>query len=544
MGNKKSGRRQTAQPPLSRVKSLPLYWLSNPSCIYSPISVPNQQSKIVFLPIKAPLPKEICEKVSIEWSISDFIEQMKKMFLEKSIENPQIMAVNVSNSYESSIDSEWKEYNVDFSRIQIKKEYNKTLVDTFCTSIDEKLNKIKENETLICIVYCGSGLNRSGFFIASVLVNKFGLSLKDALKMCDESCPRIIYKQKYYDALCEVFKEEEPIKSQGIPEWMKNNDKIGPIGEIPLTLEKFNLFTKISNKDITMEERAEAFNILYEAIDDENWLNPKDFPTQNVSYWDENSLDEVRSSPYYCTFKPRGANCFLVVSHDGKVYAIDQSKNISLLKVKSKNIGKAVVSCIFVEEKKSKIVFLLTDLLLFEDKNICKLSLDERLAYLSNEFVLEKSENKDQCNIQFVFRPMAKVENASKLRRDLNSFFVQSDGLAFYNTHDLPGKELFLPIQPSVILQFEYNGNYKAALYARDGVLVGVYKLPNSKYNGMDGRTNRFSYDINKKEWVAVALGNWDLPSTMEEVQEMIRFQTGGYQIDEIFKQLDKISYE
>ncbi|KAH0789277.1 mRNA-capping enzyme-like isoform X2 [Histomonas meleagridis] len=540
MGNKRSGRRSIVAPPLSRAKSIPTRWLSCPE-FGQPITIP-QNTNLIFIPMKTPLPESYSEALGprYEWTVPKAIEKVQSLV---SPPNPHFHAINVSHKNEIITEDDWSAHNITYSRVSISKEYKPESIDVFCQIIGDKLNETTDG-TLLCLLYCGSGLNRIGFCLSAILTKEYGFSLKDSLQICDESSPRLIYKQRPLDVLCEYFREG--IISHGpAPEWVKTDTRPGPIGDIPLPLEKFNTLSKISKKNFTLDEKYEVLKILASATT-VNWLKTSEsFPVMNTTVWNPQSLIEIQTNVHLCTFEPRGERLFLIVTGDSNVYVVEPSMIVTPIRVRSKCEVPAVVSCVLIEEKKSRPVFLLTDILLYGSLQTYKLPLKDRLSYLANEFALDTSDIKDS-GVQFIFRPMAEVSNASKLRRDLNSLFVKSDGISFFNCHEEAGKSLFLPIKPSFVFQFVYNGNDRAVLYARNNIPIGIYKAPNSKYNGMDDRTNRFIFDIDKNEWLPITVGNNNLPSTIEEVRAVLTFQqnNNSAMIDKIFSQLDKISYE
>ena len=540
MGGRRPGRRGNVALPLSRVKCIPQRWLSCPEC-GQPITIP-QKPNLIFIPMKTPLPESYSDILGAkyDWTVSKAIEKAKTLV---SSPNPHFHAINVSYKNEIINEGDWSTCSATYSRVPVSKEYKIESIDVFCQVIGDKLNETTDG-TLVCLLYCGSGLNRIGFCISAILTKQYGFSLKDSLQICDESSPRLIYKQKPLDVLCDYFKEG--IISHGpAPEWVKSDTKPGPIGDIPLPLEKFNALSKLSRKNFTLDEKYEVLKILA-SVTTENWQKTEEsFPVLKTTVWNSQSLSEIQANPHLCTFEPRGERLFLVVTGNSNVYIVEPSMMVTPIRARAKCDVPAVVSCILIEEKKSRPVFLLTDILLYGSVQTFELPLKDRLSYLANEFALDASEAKEVTNVQFIFRPMADVSNASKLMRDMGSLFVKSDGISFFNCNEEAGKSLFLPLKPSFIFQFLYNGNDRAMLYARDNVPVGIYKAPNPKYNGMDGRTNRFVYDNDKKEWVAISVGNNNLPSTIEEVKAVVSFQqASNTELDEIFQQLDKISYE
>ncbi|OHT09555.1 hypothetical protein TRFO_21512 [Tritrichomonas foetus] len=542
MGNRRFGRRPLAVMPVSPSKSIPHRWLSCPNHghIIHLDSVPN----LYFIPMKSPLSDTIATSLrqTSSWTIRSAIAKAKSLVKNQEL---QLLAVNVSAKHEVVTQVDWESQGALYGRVEIPSDYSSSAVDQFSQLIFEKLeNAEKEGKVLVSMVYCGCGLNRVGFIISAFLAKNGGLSLSEALKKCDESSPRLIYRQKPLDVLADIFNTTPQIHGPA-PEWVKLGEKVGSIGDIPLPLEKFNAIKKVSKKQASNDEKIDVLSLLADAVNDPS-VNDGNFPIFNSTLWNSQSFSLLRSKPHYITFEPRGVRVFIVVLNDSRTFIVDANCLVWELKVKARCQAPAVASAYLVEEKK-RAVILTTDLFLLGQVNLTNYSLNDRLAFLAHSFTnkLKMEPQEQQYMLHFVFRPMTKLSNSSKLRKDIESLFVKCDGLSFHEIDGEPMKALFLPIHPTLILQFEYNGNDKAILYARgeNSQLdpVGIYIAPSPKYNGFDGRTNRFQFDHDKHEWVPVAVGHNDPPATSEEVKELFSFFSTNISYDSIIKELDKI---
>ena len=494
--------------------------------------------------MKTPIPEPFANSLSMQspWTPKNCIAKAKRLV---SVENPHFHAINVAEQHEIIYEDMWKSIGVSYTRVPVSKEYNTESLDAFCDCVNKVAEQYGDNRAVIFLVYCGCGLNRVGFCIAGYLAKYCNISLMDAFKMCDDSSPRLIYIQRPIDKLCSLF-GVEPFQHGPAPDWVKNDDKAGSVGEIPLPLEKYNAIKKIEKKPTTPEEKEEIFRLLSEAVDDPNVANGV-FPSFEMTLWNHQSLNYLRKKPHLMTFEPRGIKAFILVTGEDHVFVIDALCNVTEVKAKANCQAPAVASCILVEEKK-RAIFLTTDLLMLGPMKVSSNSLMDRLSYLANSFTKKlKPEPNDQYALEFVFRPMSYLSNASKLRKDMSSLFVKCEGISFYADDDPPGKSLFLPTSLSVVLQFDYNGNDKAILYARGEKSslepVGIYRSPSPKFNGLDGRTNRFEFDKEKHEWNPVAVGHNDPPTTFEEVSTMLRFLSTNISYDDIFQGLDNIVY-
>lgn len=531
--------RRAPQPPISRIKTIPMHWLSA-ATNGQLISVPNKPN-LYFMPMKTPLSVQMCQTLSISpsWTAQDAILKAKSLLKQ---ENMKFHAINVSATNEVALPQEWEALHTTYNRIQINKDFSSSSIDQFCDSVNNALDGAGE-QTLVCLVYSGCGLNRVGFSIAAYLTKYGQMSLQEALKSCDTSVAKIIFKQKPLDVLCEVFSHDN-ISHGSPPEWLNSDEKISPIGDVPLPLEKYNAMKKLSKKPVTGDERDKVLALLTQAAAGEWNMSKANVPSFTYTQWKDIHMNEIHATTHLCTFVPRGNNAFIVVSEENVVYYVDLAANVWALKIRATCETPAVASCIIIEEKK-RAVFLTTDILLLGKMKLNEHFLEERLSYLAYEFTdkLTPEDKKEVYAMQFVFRPMAKISNAGKLKKDLSTLFCKCDGIAFYETSDSPGKAIFLPITPSVILQFCYNGNEKAILYAIQGetnVPIAIYKLPSQKMTGLDGRTNRFEYKLSSNEWNPVAIGHNEQPSTVEEMQYMIDSLTTKLPYDEIFQEFEK----
>lgn len=548
MGNRKNGKRQPSQPPLQHFNGIPFRWLTCPNNGQA-IHVESKPN-LYFIPMKTPLPESYAAALAPTLPWTPHKSVIKARDLVPTVQDPIFHAINVAGQHEIIFKEMWEKEGVKYSRVPISKEYNTESLDAFCDCVNQVLEEEKD-KTCVFLVYCGCGLNRVGFCISGYLAKYCSIPLLDAFKKCDESSSRLIYIQKPIDKLCSLCGVDSFPHGQA-PNWVID-EKIGAVGEIPLPLEKYNAIKKVSKKKISQDDkneipREEIFKLLAEAVDDPE-VAEGIFPKFKTTQWNHQSLNDLRRSPHFVTFEPRGIKAFIVVTDDDHIYVIDAHCNVTEVNAKSKCHCPAVASCILIEEKK-RAVFLTTDLLLLGQLKVASLPLFDRLSYLENSFTKKlKPEINDQYQLQFTFRPMSQLCNSSRLRKGIANLFAKCEGLSFYNCEGSPGESLFLPIFPSVVLQFDYNGNDKAILYARgtekDSLEpVGIYRSPNPKFNALDGRTNRFEWDREKHEWIPVAIGHNDPPTTVKDVNAMINFKQTNISYDDIFQDLDKIVYE
>lgn len=530
-------------PTVVRIKNIPMHWLS---CARhgEPIKLTTNKS-IIFIPMKSPLPNKQCQNLLINpsWTIEDTIAFAKTTIQEE--DNYKIHVINVSATSELISPQEWERFGCSYSRVQINKDYKIESIDQFCKSINSI--EIPDNFKLICLIYSGCGLNRVGFCITAYLSQFGGKSLQESLDICDSSLPRMIFRSKPLNVLCEYF-NEQPMITGPPPSFLSNDDKIYPIGDVPLPLDKYQALKKISSKNsLTDVEKAQVIDLLNKSAD-ESWARSEaNIPYCTYNFWQAHDVFEIRSNSHLCTFEPRGTRGFIIVSENKSVCFVDINGKVVLLdKINVMCQVPAVASCYLIELR-NQAVFLMTDILLLGEKKLNNQYLKDRLSYLAYEFTEKLAGDKKQSYpIQFIFRPMCKPCHVGKLKKDLPKLFVKCDGISFIETDAPPGRALFLPINPSAVLRFSYNGNNLAVLYASSKkklIPITILQLDNPKMNGLDGRTSRFEYNASTNEWVPVSIGKNEQPSSIEYINSMIIFQNSKVSHDAIFHELQKLCY-
>lgn len=597
-GNRRSNRRGTNQYPISHFKCIPRSWLSVAET-GKPLLGSNN---LYFIPMKTPLPEFLTKSLKNvnPWTPAKAIDRAKKLLQIQS--NLHFLAINVSQGNEIISEQDWQDVGASYARSPVPKLFEQNSIDAFCEIINKELSKfINTNETLVCLVYCGCGHNRVGFCITSYLTRACKIELSEALKRVDKSSPFLIYQQKPLDTLSTVFKTSPPIHGPP-PDGVNPNEIAYPIAEINLPFEKYNGLNKISKRVLPPDEKVKILSILSEACNDPDVLDGY-FPKIERTYWSANSLNELRNEEYMISFEPRGLRSFLVVNAESQVFLVIPVFNMSInyqnpnilasnmdtrclaevyeLKAKSnlKPIPTAVAAAYLIEERK-RAVIMTTDLLSINNVNVTRMRLTDRLAFLFyrfNKYLKFENPNvvNDQQNqlqpqqpqqmqqtyqIYFMFRPMTPLHNAKKLYNDisLSSFFVNCDGITFSPVNREPLNTIYLPINPSVILLFDYNGNDKSILYARNDQNnnnnahvpisertyplkpIAIYNSKNSKFNALNKRTSRFEID-KKQEWAPVSIGHNDPPTTTSELKSLSTFLKSNPSYENIFKEIDTI---
>jgi hypothetical protein len=498
-------------------KMVPANWLSCPThgqLVQSPID-PNAK----FLPMKAPLPDSFSKVLgALKWTIAD----VKALGLSLSGLFPwQLVAVNVSSSPQVLGQRDWESAGIKYTRCPVKRSYERACLDQFIGCVDS----LAGTGPSLFLVYSGKGLSRVSYCIAGYLgrvmqvadaITQFGLNF---------------YKQKPLDILTDVVYLQAQVQPLPHPAFLDFEDCRIAIGQIPLTLESYKAIKRVARKEVTSEDGGVICSHLPE----------QPFRPQ---MWNASSLDELRRSRFLCSFEARGAKSYLVATNEKNVFLVDSRRRVWLLRVHAPGCAiPLVAACYFIEEK-HRCVVLLTDLVKYGNLVTEATTLDERQSLLARHVCRKMQfDGANDYDMMIFYRPLTKLRNVAKLRSDMPKLFVKSDGIIFQSNE----QAIFLPIEPSVLLQLEYNGAGKAILLAaaRKGeeelTPVALYNLENSKFIGLNRRTSRFEFEAARNEWIPIALGNDDEPATVQEVDDLVTFLKSGLNLDSTIEAISKI---
>ena len=532
MGNKNKNRYPTFQP-LLRNKIIPLRWIGSKK-ISKPI-IFNKFPNVQFYSLKTPIPISLNRVFSNNylWNTEEVIKSIKNA---SKFENPLIYVINVSSNYNFT-DEEWIKNNYIFSRIPISKDYSFNSLEKFH---EVTTNFIKENisKQIIFLIYCSTGINRTGFCITSFGYKFCEIPLKDCLFNFSEMNSVGIYKNKAIEALSNYFNINN-LNIPSIPPLYSNENTPIPIGEIPLPLDHYINWKKIINEEIIGEEKLKILLFLQENLPIN--FHSDNLITQNFVIWNSNSFNEIKNNKYYCSFYNRSNQSFLFSLDKSKVYIMTSNLTIySLQAIYNSNLP-FIALCNWFDEKK-KITCILNDLIMFNGEIISNLSLKERLSILYSDFLkLIKSDihEKDINSLKFLYRPIDELSYVKKLKNDLKNIFCKPDSICFINSFEINNYNIILPIDYSVLLQFDYNGGNYAVLSARSkdstkNIPISIFEFNDKSFRGLDGRTNRFNYDFKNNKWTINAIGSNDPASTLNEIEEIFSFISNKFDIDDI----------
>jgi len=511
---------------------IPKRWISC-ARISKPIKTPVYPNLTLYS-MKAPLPSQMSEALGEKesWSVLD----VKGII--KASPNAVIRAVNVSSKHEYS-DDEWIKIDVNLTRIPIEKEYGETSAKQFCDCIEEVL-KSNENNEIIILVYCGCGVNRSGFCIVNFLAMLGQMSINDAYRQyIDSHCS--FGGQKAIKMLEKQFSTELEKVSQ--PEFYAEDFKPIPIGEIPLKLDNYITWKKFIKSDAETSDKDEVLKILFDSLPD-SW--PVDSESKSVqvptTIWNHDSIGGIATGEYMCTFSTRNNLGFLVILDKNRVFTVTSTMDIHLLPVTCTCKFPTVAVCMWYAEKKRE-TCLLQDILLYDGSIISEQKLHQRQLCLYNDVV--KSIKSDP-SLQIVYRPLTELSNIKRLRNDLPNLFCRPDGISLVPCNAPAGSEIILPIDPTVLLKFDYNGNNTAVLISRgaDGIHdqpVGLCRFTESKMKGLDGRISRFKFDDSIKSWVPFLIGDSDPATSAEEVKALLQFIDMKINIEDTLSSIEEL---
>jgi hypothetical protein len=470
--------------------------------------------------MKTPMPVTYSTLLGeFRWTIPDVHSHLSTLISDLS--SYRLIAINVSSSNQVVTTKPWETIGAKYIRIAIKRTFPKSALDQFI----ETCNTEATSGRVLFLVYSGKGLNRVSFCIAGYLAGTQSLS-----SLISEYNLKF-FKPQPLTVLCESLFAGEQISPEEKPEFLQYDEGKIAIGQIPLTLEKFKGVKKVARKEITSDEVGHVLSFL-----PASW--------QMHTMWNSTSMDEIRSGKYLCSFEPRGMKSYIVATSEKSVFLVDSRNKVWLLRAHANGCRTPLVAyCYFMEEQRRSVA-LLSDLHRYGDKISEKTPLDQRLSVLAHTICRKvQFDAGSSYELEIWYRPMSRLKYAPKLKRDLGSLFVKSEGIVFYSDHG----SIVLPLEAAIVLQFEYNGAGKGVLLAVSGtqnaelVPVALYNMRNARFVGLNRRTSRFEYNLQKDEWQPVTLGHDDMPATVREVQDFLAFAHANWNVDVILDGISKL---
>jgi hypothetical protein len=499
-------------------KQIPASWLSCPK--YGALISHPQNPSITLLPMKTPLPEAFSAVLGeFQWTVSDVHAYITSVV--DDISSFRIVAINVASSNQVVTERDWESVGVKYVRVPVKPKYPKAALDQFIATCNEEATAGR----VLFLVYSGKGLTRVSFCIAGYLAGS--LSLAEAIT--DLRLP--FFKAQPLTVLSESVFPGEQMAPEEKPDFLEFDEAKIQIWQVPLTLEKFKGVKKIARKEIKGDEVGHVMSFL-----PQTW--------QQHTLWNSGSMDQLRRGNYVCSFEPQAMKGYIVATSEKSVFLVDSRNRIWLLRAHAAGCRVPIVAyCYFVEDQR-RAVALLCDLHRYGDKVTPETPLEQRLSVLSRTLcrkLLFDSGSTYECS--FMYRPMARLRYAARLKKDCPLLFTRSVAIVFYSDEG----SISLPIEPSLVLQFEYNGAGKAILLAaaddnsQELLPVSIYMIRNPKYIVLNKRTSRFEFVAQKNEWQPVTLGHDDAPATVREVQDLVAFSHAGWTVDTILDDIAKL---
>jgi hypothetical protein len=502
---------------LSGWKAMPANWLACPK-FGRLISFPEKPN-VYFLPTKTPMPESFTDVLGpkFKWTISDILSHLNSLI--PDFTSYRVIAVNVSRANEVIAAADWESASIKYFRIPIKRSYDRSVLDQISAALNGEL----ATDHVVFIIYSGRGLTRVSFCLAGFVCPFASVSLSSLVTNFDLR----FYKPKPIDVLSEFVRIDSPVTPAPLPDFLEFDDGKIAIGSIPLSLEKFKGIKKVSKKEVFGPE-ADSVRSHIPAL-----------PRARI--WDAVSIDDLRRAEYVCSFEPRALRVHVIATTERSVFLVDSTRRVWLLKGHATGCHVPLVAVCYFAEEQHRSVLLMADLLLYGTKVSPATPLADRLSVLAHTVCRKlKFDPGAHYELAVFYRPMAKLSDVGRLRSDLGSLFVKTNGIQFFSDDQV----ISLPLTPSLILQVEYNGAGNAVLLGcgtgSELVPVALYSVKNPKLVGLNRRTSRFEYNVAREEWVPIALGQDDKPATAEEVQELVAFLKADYNIDQIFDQLAK----
>ncbi|EAY02838.1 hypothetical protein TVAG_293060 [Trichomonas vaginalis G3] len=534
MGRK--GSRSTPGPTVVRSREIPMWWLSAPK-ISQAIKSKNI-ANLTFFTTKAPLEltKSLIDNVDNKWTVDDVKAAVNTA-------DANYFVINASLNQPTN-EEEWQNAGFKCGRIEVNKEYEPAAIDAFEKLVDGFVAE-SDGKPVVIVVFSTLGINRPGFLISAFLSRKDLNPIDDNLKELSKlmECP--VYAKKATVSLCATFNTTiEPTECPFISEEPKPTAP----AEASSTIERLVNWRRFTRKEIEGSERDKVLAKLKEALP-EKWPFTDGFPDWPTRNWDDSLVPQIKSSNNFVSFVPRGKQAFLVILSHKSIYTVSLERKVYLLLASFKESHRSItpiVCAVTWTEEKLRVSAILSDIMMFENKTVYDLPIQERTDILYDEVIkrlISEIAKSDAVTLQFIYRPLARLQDTQKLIDDLDKFACNPEAIAVIPADQAPGNDIIIPFSPTISLFFEYNGGQKAVLFAyKDGKAdpVCIYNLEDKKEINYDNCLIRVSRKDEK--WSILTFfantKSTDSAATLEQVKAYIETVNTLPDLEKVAQQL------
>jgi mRNA-capping enzyme len=209
------------------------------------------------------------------------------------------------------------------------------------------------NPNDIIAVHCTHGFNRTGFLIASYLINQMGWDVEAAVLEFANARPNGIYKEDYLQELCKRFdlyydpNAELPLEAPGRPAWEEGPDPSINYDAMMATVpagfadnsDRLPQFMDGKVPHVTFVDDPETRSYLQEKV--RMLLQPfapkalkNEFPGSQPVSMDKQNISLLASRPYMVSWKADGMRYLVLINGEDEIYAFDRDNNVFQLPLK------------------------------------------------------------------------------------------------------------------------------------------------------------------------------------------------------------------
>ncbi|XP_044742570.1 mRNA-capping enzyme [Chrysoperla carnea] len=200
-------------------------------------------------------------------------------------------------------------------------------------------NFITQHPLEIVGVHCTHGFNRTGFLIASYLIEKQDWSVESALAQFASVRAPGIYKDDY---IAELYRRYDDIDdappAPELPDWCNEYDDKDDDGEeVGRSSEEHEKKSKKKQKNATFmegvsgvthfKEQPKAFNLQRKAQSMCQWKS-KGFPGSQPVSMDRTNIRLLHEKPYRVSWKADGMRYMMLIDKENEVYFFDRDHNV------------------------------------------------------------------------------------------------------------------------------------------------------------------------------------------------------------------------
>lgn len=267
------------------------------------------------------------------------------------------------------------------------------------------------------------GFNRTGFLIASYLVEKNDIAVEAAIQMFAKARPPGIYKQDYIKELYKRYDDEEDATdAPPLPDWCyeeeeeeaeyENGNEDMPDGEMGETSRK-----KRRQEDIKLDAEFMKDVPGVELMTERNRVNALREMTQNMCQFkkggfpgaqpvsmDRQNIELLHQKPYRVSWKADGTRYMMLIQQKREIFFFDRDN--SVFKVDNyltfpheKDLTKHLKNTLLdgemvIDRVQGKKVprYLVYDMICYEGEDFSKKTFDERLAAVTRFIIAPRHE--------------------------------------------------------------------------------------------------------------------------------------------------------